>query len=232
MPNIENEECKVRYIIPMENFEFTDTKISDETFCSELDEEYAKLVDVEEIYQKDFTSSNSKFVGCTFLVDDLWDIELINCEFVDCTFRSQDPAYYFKNVNDWTVLHCKFFGCEFSNFEKVFGVVDDCTFIVSKVENVTLDKMYLGMEECYRCKFDELVCNRVIVRNLFFCDYQMEFEPKDGIHLSKSVVDNLALACDDLDSDTLFERVRKIYENSEVGTLQINGEEYHPKDVL
>lgn len=172
MPNIENEECKVRYIIPMENFEFTDTKISDETFCSELDEEYAKLVDVEEIYQKDFTSSNSKFVGCTFLVDDLWDIELINCEFVDCTFRSKDPAHFFGQLTDWTVLHCKFSRCEFSDFKKVFGVVDDCKFEDSKIENVTLDKMYLGNEEFYHCEFGKIFCEREIIKNLYCDDYE------------------------------------------------------------
>lgn len=218
MPNIENE----KYEVYLRDYEFTDAEIVDETFCSELDEEDAELA--EDVLPRSFTASNSKFVGCTFLVDDLWEIELNNCEFANCTFRSQDPNIFIAITNDWRVLRCKFYNCEFSDFEKKFGAADACEFYNSKFDDVTVRNFYLGSEKFYGCKLDDVSCDRATAKNLLL--HECKFDPEEGIELTKCTISILRVDyCEDVSVDAI-DKMNKD-EATEIDFLYIDGNDRH-----
>ena len=214
MPNTENEEYK-KYL---RDYEFTDAEIVDETFCSEPDEECAEL-ERKDVLPRSFTASNSKFVGCTFLVDDLWDIELISCEFVNCSFRSLDPNVFIANNYDWRLLRCKFYDCEFSAFETYFGTADDCEFHNSKFDDVTFRNFYLGSEKFYRCILDYVSCDRTIAKSLSL--HECKFDPKE-VELTKCTINTLSVEfCEGATVDTIDEMNKD--ENTKIDFVYLDG---------
>lgn len=133
---------------------------------------------------------NCKFVGCTFLVDQIVLTEFENCHFLNCIFtvsaKASKEKYVFSNTS---YFHCSFLKCSFLEVKSCYEFMKECIFEQTIFRKTKLEGYLLSDVHFKHCIMSEFSLANSVAPLLLFKDCKIT----DRVDIRETKIGSLSL---------------------------------------